>query len=112
MKSEPGKRIVLNKSDPLRKEAYILRQTIAAGLMTSRPELIVIAAGELEKNPLLVGEQKELLRLIADLVEDRERMRQEATELRKRLNSSIQNIEGAIAALHRSVDEVDDRGKE
>lgn len=82
---------------------YKIPMHIAAALATGRTELI-----SLTKDPHLDAEcQRELLRLLIDLIEDRRHQDDKLSAMKHVIQQSIQNIEGVAWKLFRMVDAFD-----
>lgn len=85
---------------------YQMRASVAAAVMSNRPELLKLTLGELETQPLSLDEQKNLLSLLGDMLADREKQHAKVVAMKQRFAQSLQNITGAVDAIAKSVDEI------
>lgn len=81
---------------------YKLPSQVATGLNTNRSEL-VRSLGERLTEPLGLEAEKELLRLVADMILDREEQRVKIQEIEKATKTSLGNIRGAASSLERAI---------
>lgn len=85
---------------------YRLRLSIGMALQTNRSELLKIAVAELDKNPMPVEEQKEFLRLMGDLLEDREKHRRRIERLEQVTRKGLENARGGINGLEKLIEQL------
>lgn len=80
---------------------YTLPIALGAALSSGRTELITVLIGDIKAGRLKFDKDQlvEIMRLIQGLIEDREEAKTREAELRRRFESSAQNIRGAIDAL-------------
>lgn len=95
-------------AEQVKSTTYRLRPAVASGLGTGRSQLIQLEIGQLKEGRELYAnyEVVELLKVIRDLVHDREVLRHKLESLELRLKDTIQNIHGNVESLETVLEEV------
>ncbi len=84
------------------KSTYRVRASIGLALMTNRPELLRLHG--IDKTPLTNEEQWEIMRLVEDLLIDREKYRVKIERLQVRVRQTVMGAKGSIQALEKVVE--------